>query len=211
MFTRLNRMWHADRDDHRHMRHGRHHGFAEIGGFMEGRRGVGRGRKLAAEDLQLVILALLDQQPRHGYELIKELDERSGGFYSPSPGMIYPALTYLEEVGHATVATEGTKKLYSITEAGKAHLAANRPLTDSMLAQLGRFAAKMDRVRRVFSGEAAGDGESDEDLRRMADELLQVRRNLKAILREQVDAPLEEQRRIAAILRRAIDEIASGK
>jgi DNA-binding PadR family transcriptional regulator len=192
-------------------RHGRHHGFAEIGGFMEGRRGMGRGRKLAGQDLQLIILALLDQQPRHGYELIKELDERSGGFYSPSPGMIYPALTYLEEIGHATVAAEGTKKLYSITESGKAHLAANRPLADSMLAQLGRFASKMDRLRRVFGdgpGGAGGD-EADEDVRRMSEELLQVRLNLKAIMNEVVDAPLEEQRRVAAILRRAIDEVVS--
>src|SRR6202012_5708440 len=120
-------------DDHHHgrrnmSRHGRHHGFGDFGG--EGGRGLGRGRKLAAGDLQLVILALLDQKPRHGYELIKELDERSGGFYSPSPGMVYPALTYLEEIGYATVEADGAKKLYSITDTGKAHLAANRPLAE---------------------------------------------------------------------------------
>jgi len=193
-------------------RHGRHHGFAEIGGFMEGRRGMGRGRKLGAQDLQLMILALLDQQPRHGYELIKELDDRSGGFYSPSPGVIYPALTYLEEIGYATVAADGNKKLYSVTESGKAHLAANRPLADSMLAQLGRFASKMDHLRRVFTDaeQGTGEGDSEEDLRRMSDELLQVRRNLKAILHEVAGAPLDEQRRVAAILRRAIEEIGNA-
>jgi DNA-binding PadR family transcriptional regulator len=191
-------------------RHGRHHGFGEFGG--EGGRGLGRGRKLAAGDLQLVILALLEQKPRHGYELIKELDERSGGFYSPSPGMIYPALTYLEEIGHATVEADGTKKLYSITDAGKAHLGANRPLAEGMLAQLGRIASKMDRVRRVFSGDPApGEGESEDELRHMADELVQVRRNLKAILHTGAHVPLDEQKRIASILRRAIDEIGSGK
>lgn len=213
----LGRLWHGEghhHEDHhhgrRHMRrHGRHHGFGDFGG--EGGRGLGRGRKLAAGDLQLIILALLDQKPRHGYELIKELDERSGGFYSPSPGMIYPALTYLEEIGYATVEAEGAKKLYSITETGKTHLAANRPLTDSMLAQLGRIASKMDRVRHMFSGEPAADGENEEDLRQMADELLQVRRNLRAILHDGGHAPVEEQKRIASILRRAIDEIGSGK
>jgi len=217
----LRSLWnHDDHGDHdhgggrRHMRrHGRHHGFGEFGGSADGEsgRGLGRGRKLGAGDLQLVILALLAEKPRHGYELIKELDERSGGFYSPSPGMIYPALTYLDEIGHATVEAEGTKKLYRITDAGKAHLDANRPLAESMLAQLGRIASKMDRVRRAFAGEPAGDVDGDEDARRMEGELLQVRRNLRAILHEGSRASVEEQRRIAAILRRAIDEIAAAK
>ncbi len=91
------------------------------GGDMGG-RGFGMGRKLASVDLQLLILGLLAEKPRHGYEIIKALDERSKGFYVPSPGMVYPALTYLEEIGHATVETEGARKLYHITEAGKEHL-----------------------------------------------------------------------------------------
>lgn len=212
MHHRLRSLW--NHGEHRHMRghgHGRHRGFGEFGGLDEGGRGLGRGRKLAAGDLQLVILSLLEQKPRHGYELIKELDERSGGFYSPSPGMIYPALTYLEEIGHATVETEGTKKLYRITAPGKAHLDANRPLAELMLAQLGRIASKMDRVRRAFSGEGPGDAETDDETRRMGDELLQVRRNLRAVLHQGAAATIEEQRRIAAILRRAIEEIGSGK
>ena len=68
-----------------------------------GGRAFGMGRKLASVDLQLLILGLLAEKPRHGYEIIKALDERSKGFYVPSPGMVYPALTYLEEIGHATV------------------------------------------------------------------------------------------------------------
>src|SRR5580698_5224904 len=89
---------------------GRHHGGQGFGPFAGGwGGGFGRGggfrtgRKFASADLHLLILALLEDKPRHGYELIKALEERSGGFYSPSPGMIYPALTYLEEIGHATV------------------------------------------------------------------------------------------------------------
>src|ERR1700727_3711422 len=120
---------------HHHLYHfiGRHHGrhgFAPFGrGFMEGGmggRGFGMGRKLASTDLQLLILKLLDEKPRYGYEIIKELEERSKGFYVPSPGMVYPALTYLEELGHAEVETDGSKKLYRITEAGAKYLAENR-------------------------------------------------------------------------------------
>src|SRR5512144_1736182 len=85
-------------------RHSRPFGF---GGWMSrgesGLHGFRSGRKLGADHLQLVILALLEEKPRHGYEIIKALEERSGGFYSPSPGTIYPALTYLEELGYASV------------------------------------------------------------------------------------------------------------
>ncbi len=82
-----------------------------MGGGMGGRP-FGMGRKLASVDLQLLILGLLAEKPRHGYEIIKALDERSKGFYIPSPGMVYPALTYLEEIGHATVEADGSRKLY---------------------------------------------------------------------------------------------------
>jgi DNA-binding PadR family transcriptional regulator len=85
------------------------------------------GRKLDAIDIQLVILTLLAEQPAHGYELIKSLEERSGGFYTPSPGVIYPALTYLHEIGHTSVEQQGTRKLYSIT-----HLPAWEILTEAL-------------------------------------------------------------------------------
>src|SRR5476649_2269490 len=104
-------------------RHRAHHGFGPFGrGFLEGGgmggRGFGMGRKLASGDLQLLILKLLNEKSRYGYEIIKDLEERSKGFYVPSPGMVYPALTYLEEIGHATVAVEGARKLHSITDTG---------------------------------------------------------------------------------------------
>jgi len=87
-------------------------------GFKGGMFGGGfrTGRKFDAADLQLIILAMLSEQPRHGYELIKTFEERSGGFYVPSPGVIYPALTYLEETGQAEVEASGTKKLYRIRD-----------------------------------------------------------------------------------------------
>ena len=96
---------------HRHGMHRGHRGFAGFGGrhgfpgdaSRSGMDGLQRGRKLGAGDLQLLLLALLAERPSHGYELIQLLDERSKGYYSPSPGMVYPALTYLEEIGHASV------------------------------------------------------------------------------------------------------------
>src|SRR4029077_9575772 len=137
-------------------RHGR--GFGAFSGFMGGGFGPGGrafwagGRKLASGDLQLVLMARRPEPPSDVYELIKALEERSGGFYTPSPGMVYPALTWLEEVGYASVTAEGTKKLYSITETGRAYLKENRDAAEAMLNQLGWIARKMGRVREIFGG-----------------------------------------------------------
>ena len=100
---------HAHRFGHRHRGfQGFGFGPGQLFNDEAGRGGVGAGRKLNAGDLQLLILALLAEKPSHGYEVIRSLDERSNGYYSPSPGMVYPALTYLEEIGHASVETLGT-------------------------------------------------------------------------------------------------------
>src|SRR5580692_11594332 len=127
---------------HHHLYHfiGRqrgHHGSGAFGrGFMEGGgtggRGFGMGRKLSSGDLQLLILKLLDEKSRYGYEIIKELDERSKGLYVPSTGMVYPALTYLEEIGHATVAVDAARKLYTTTATRKEDLAKNLATADAL-------------------------------------------------------------------------------
>jgi predicted O-methyltransferase YrrM/DNA-binding PadR family transcriptional regulator len=150
---------------------GRHRSGRGFRGFgpgesdMGGRGGFGgghfpTGRKLGSADLQLLLLLLLEAAPSHGYELIKVLEDRSGGFYSPSPGMIYPALTYLEELGYTTATMDGTKKQYHITAAGQAHLAQHRSEAEAMLGQLERLSHRMRRMRRAFEGEASA-GESD--------------------------------------------------
>src|SRR5580693_6172787 len=161
---------------HTHFHHyfGRHpggRGFGPFGrGFIEGGgmggRGFGMGRKLASVDLQLLILGLLAEKPRHGYEIIKALDERSKGFYIPSPGMVYPALTYLEEIGHATVEAVGARKLYHITDAGKEHLDSNQSTADALFAQFGRVGERMDRVRRAMNVEETGEDAPAESERR---------------------------------------------
>jgi len=98
---------------------------------MGGERGIRHGgsrlgRFFEHGDLRLVILALIAEKPRHGYEIIKAIEERVGGAYSPSPGVVYPTLTLLEEIGHVTVeASDGAKKLHTITLEGQQFLDAN--------------------------------------------------------------------------------------
>jgi DNA-binding PadR family transcriptional regulator len=188
--------------------HGSHFGgfgaaFLHGGGL--GGRGFFGGRKLGSGDLQLVILALLEEHPRHGYEIIKALEETSKGFYSPSPGMVYPALTYLEEVGYATVEADGSKKLYRITDAGLAKLNEDRAVVDAMLSQLASIGGKMDRVRKAF----ASDEQADLG-HRAVDE---ARQSLRAALIAKLGASPsdEELQRVSEVLKRATDELRRGK
>lgn len=109
------------------------------------------GRMLASGDLRLVALFLIEQQPRHGYDLIKAVEEKSGGFYSPSPGIVYPALTFLEEAGYVTSAMEGNKKLYTITDDGRTHLADNREAIESTLDFLAKAGARMREWGEMFN------------------------------------------------------------
>ena len=85
-------------------------------------------------ELRLLILAMIDQSPRHGYEIIKAIEERFNGDYCPSPGVIYPSLSWLEEMGHITVEPdENARKLSRITAEGAAFIAANRAAADELL------------------------------------------------------------------------------
>ena len=119
------------------MRFGHGYGRWLGGGFGPGRgehhewghheRGRGRRRMFDGGELRLVLLALLEGQPRHGYDLIREIEERTGGSYAPSPGVVYPTLTMLDEMGHIDeVKEEGSRKRFAITDAGKAFLAEKR-------------------------------------------------------------------------------------
>jgi DNA-binding PadR family transcriptional regulator len=116
-------------------------------GTFWGGRGRSRGgpfggsRMFDQGDLKFVILRLLDEKPRHGYEIIKEIGERFGGMYSPSPGTIYPTLTMLEDLGYARARPEeGGKKIYEITDEGRAHLAENQPQIDDIFGWIAEFA-----------------------------------------------------------------------
>ncbi len=99
------------------------------------------GRFFAHGDLRLVILNLIAEKPRHGYEIIKAIEDAVRGAYSPSPGVVYPTLTLLEELGHTAVTPgEGTKKLHGITAEGRAMLEASRPALDALLSRMAEAA-----------------------------------------------------------------------
>src|SRR5215831_13668971 len=200
----------------RHGGHGRH-GFGRFaGGFADDPEGEGRGfrsgRKLSSEDLQLVILALLKEKPRHGYEIIKALDDLSHGFYVPSPGVVYPSLTYLEEAGYAAVETEGTRKLYRLTAEGQSHLAQHRETVDATIAQIERAGLKMERLREAVEEDERRRGGRHGRHRRGRhgdfDTVVgRARAALKSALFDLRGATAEEERRIAEILERAAAEI----
>ncbi|WP_408451629.1 PadR family transcriptional regulator [Paraburkholderia fungorum] len=198
-------LWHAIGRHHEHRGGGRggRFGGGGPGGFGGDGDGFPRGRKFSSDDLQLLLLSMIDAQPSHGYELIKALETRSNGFYSPSPGMVYPALTYLEELGYVTVQLEGNRKRYELSETGREYLATNRDRVELMLAKLAHIARKMDSVRRAFAGEEPADISEGGWL----PELNEARRALKHALLRRDNAPAAEQRRIAAILMRAAHEI----
>ena len=128
---------HAHHDRGRRFARGEHsHGDGIFGHRRGGRSGL--GRLFAHGDLRLIILHLIAERPRHGYDIIKAIEEHVGGAYSPSPGVVYPTLTMLEELGHVTVsAGDGGKKLHTITPEGGAYLVAYRPAVDALLARMG--------------------------------------------------------------------------
>ena len=111
------------------------------GGGRRGRGGPFRGGRMFEQgDLKYVILQLLEEKPRHGYEIIKALEEKSGGMYTPSAGTVYPTLTLLEDMGYASVATEESgKKIYSITAEGRAYLAQNRSAVDDIFDRISEL------------------------------------------------------------------------
>lgn len=114
--------------------HRYHHHRGPFGGGMRGGRS---GRMFQHGDLRLLILALIAEAPRHGYEIIREIESRLGGAYAPSPGVVYPTLTMLEELGLVTAqATEGNKRQFTITEAGTAHLKENQATVDAIFARI---------------------------------------------------------------------------
>jgi DNA-binding PadR family transcriptional regulator len=170
---------------------------------------------LSSLDLQLVILALLEKQPRHGYEIIKTLEEHSNGVYIPSPGMIYPALTYLEETSYARSEVEGNKKLYSITDAGLAYFAENRTIAREILDQLEKLGHEMARMREFYEENEPDSGTFDLDAPgrslgrggRWKREMHELRHELKAALGEKSEADEQEKERVKVILRNAILEI----
>jgi DNA-binding PadR family transcriptional regulator len=112
-----------------------------FGGGPGGHHGGRRGRMFDQGDLRLLILHLTSEKPRYGYDIIKAIEERLSGLYSPSPGVVYPTLTLLEEMGLIVAQTADGKKLFAATEQGRAHLAANQPAVDALLERMATAGA----------------------------------------------------------------------
>lgn len=141
----------------RHMaRHfGRHRG--EAWGEESGHPGRGRRRVFDAAELRLVLLKLLKDQPRHGYDLIRAVEELTAGAYSPSPGVVYPTLTLLADMGHiAEEASEGSRKTYAITPEGNAFLEARKAEVEALMARLTEMASVRERVDATSIRRAMG-------------------------------------------------------
>jgi DNA-binding PadR family transcriptional regulator len=137
-------MFHRHFDDHIHHSHGGPgHRVYDRGPFRGWRsRGGGagnrEGRMFDGGELRFVILALIAEKPRYGYEIIKELGERVGGDYSPSPGVVYPTLTMLEEMGYARASQDPQgRKAYGLTAEGEKVLADNKAQIDAIFARFG--------------------------------------------------------------------------
>jgi len=198
------RLWvmHEEHHDRHAERHAARHGFRGGPGgdaFADWNelRGGGRrggGRMFGHGDLKLLLLALLEQQPRHGYEMIRIIEEMFHGHYSPSPGAIYPTLTMLEEMGHARVENEqGGRKLYAITDEGRRYLDENRAAVEAMTERTehsARMAAKMSMPPAIRQGMHA----------------------LKhALLMRGTEWSRAEAQRVAAILEKAAADIVTGQ
>ena len=156
-------------------------------------RGGGGGRVFGPGDLRLVLLAMIEEKPRHGYELIKELEQKFGGGYAPSPGSIYPTLTLLEELEHVRASSsEGTKRLFEITAEGRKYLRENEAALKSAL-------ARMEMAARAVSGESP------------PMDLHHAMHTLKAALTfHRGGWGAKETERVREIIERAADEIARG-
>jgi DNA-binding PadR family transcriptional regulator len=185
---------------HRHgVRHARGGMFGRGAGRFGGdRHGGGHGGRLGRffdqGDLRYVLLGLIAERPRHGYELINAIEEKFGGAYSPSPGVIYPTLTLLEELGYIQPdSAEGPRKQFVITPEGTAFLAANQAVVDQIF-------ARMAEVGRAYAGGPAP-------------EIRRAMRNLDAALMIRLGrGPLtpDQVRTITAVLDRAASEIEQG-
>lgn len=138
------------------------HGFGH--GFGGGRRGGGgrgerseRRRMFDGGELRLVLLKLIADEPRHGYDLIRQIEELTGGSYAPSPGVIYPTLTMLDDMGLIEAQqSDGAKKLFAITDAGRAELDANSEIVEAALARLTAVGEETQRTDSASVRRAMG-------------------------------------------------------
>ena len=124
------------------------HGYGRGWGGEPGEGHGGRRRRVFdSGELRLVLLKLIADQPRHGYELIRAIEELSGGSYVPSPGVVYPTLTLLQDMGQIEeAASDGSRKAFAATADGTAELAAKKDEVEALLARLAQLAGVRGRT-----------------------------------------------------------------
>ena len=174
-------------------------------GFFGGRHGPGfghgprRGRMFEKGDLKYVILDLLEDEPSHGYEVIRRLEERSRGFYSPSPGSVYPTLQLLEDMGYVDATQRDGKKVYAITDEGRKFLDENQRSIKDIWGKFGgswdpEVAAELHEIRhdlmdlgKLF-GQNMREGKVDQEkLARIRGVISTAAKQIEDILRERED------------------------
>lgn len=132
---------------------GRRMGEGRMRGEGHGRRGGGRMFEHGA--LRWVLLSLIADKPSHGYELIKAIETRMGGAYTPSPGVIYPSLTLLEDMGALNVVAEDGKKRYAVTDEGRRLLVENAEALAHAERRMNALRGRADRPARIAQAIAA--------------------------------------------------------
>jgi DNA-binding PadR family transcriptional regulator len=163
-------------------------------------------RLLAHGDLRFVVLLLIEEKPRHGYELIKLIESKSSGQYSPSPGVIYPTLTFLDDTGHIATTVRNEKKQYSITPEGSAHLDQNRELANSILKRLKELGAELAHAKAQAAIQNADPFESEKE-----SEIRHIFRSIKMELKKSSDASAKTKKEILKILEHTLEEILGLK
>ena len=170
---------------HRQISRSRHYGRHE----MRGGRGPGRGRhRVRRGDVRSAILALLDDRPMHGYEIIQELEERTGGRWTPSAGSIYPTLQLLEDEGLATSEEVEGRKVYSLTDSGQKAVPPSaegqRPWEQGD-EDSPRFEARRELFRLMGAAKQVARADDDEQLTKATEILKDARRKLYGLLAEE--------------------------
>ncbi len=167
------------------------------------------GPRMERGDLRYMILSLLDERPSYGYEIIRALEDRFHGFYSPSPGTVYPTLQWLQDLGYVTATEENGRKMYTITDEGRRFLAAQGPKVEEVWERMGNFwgwgwggfdPKDLHREMRDFGREMRDmfkDFQRDarwaspEKMRRIREVIARAGREIDAILREPEPRPGE--------------------
>ncbi len=157
-------------------------------------RGTRRGSSFQKGDLKYIILELIKDTPRHGYDIIRELEEQSHGLYKPSPGVIYPTLQMLEEMGYASSDEQEGKKIYSITEEGLQFLLKKKNIANGVKNQMkhrwsfkniGKMVMVMKEYHALERLLSQGiRGQDADKMQRIRDILIQAYDDIEAILEE---------------------------